>query len=280
MTPELLSVMLGLSSALFWGAGDFSGGLASRKQPAVLVVLVAQVIGTAFLLLVTLMLRDPFPDSDGVAMAALSGVFGGVGLLLLYRAMSHGNIGIVAPVSGLTSALIPSIYGFWVEGAPDLTTLAGFGLAFTAVWLISGGAGAGRLTAQMLAEPAIAGVAFGLYLILLNLATSEGVLWPVTIGRFASISLIALTAWRTGGLRRVKRADLPLMVGAGIFDTLGNTLFALAAQVGRLDVASVLSSLYPASTVTLAMIFLKERLGRVQWAGVGLALIAIVLISL
>jgi len=280
MTPELLSVMLGLSSALFWGAGDFSGGLASRKQPAVLVVLVAQVIGTAFLLLVTLMLRDPFPDSDGVVMAALSGVFGGVGLLLLYRAMSHGNIGIVAPVSGLTSALIPSIYGFWVEGAPDLTTLAGFGLAFTAVWLISGGAGAGRLTAQMLAEPAIAGVAFGLYLILLNLATSEGVLWPVTIGRFASISLIALTAWRTGGLRRVKRADLPLMVGAGIFDTLGNTLFALAAQVGRLDVASVLSSLYPASTVTLAMIFLKERLGRVQWAGVGLALIAIVLISL
>ncbi len=280
MTPELLCVILGLSSAVFWGAGDFSGGLASRKQPAVLVVLIAQLIGTAFLLLITFLMRDPFPDSNGIIMAALAGIFGGIGLLLLYRAMSHGNIGVVAPVSGLTSALIPSIYGFFVDGAPDVITLLGFVFAFGAVWLISGGAGTGRLTVKILAEPAIAGAAFGFYLILLNHATSEGVLWPVVIGRFASIALILVAAWRSKALHRPTRADLPLMAGAGVFDTLGNSLFAFAAQVGRLDVASVLSSLYPASTVTLAAVFLKERLGRVQWVGVGLALIAIVLISL
>jgi uncharacterized membrane protein len=279
MTPELLAVILGLSSAVFWGAGDFSGGLASRKQPAVLVVLVAQVIGTAFLIVVTLLLGEQFPDTTGIIIAALAGAFGGVGLLLLYRAMSHGNIGVVAPVSGLTSALIPSVYAFLVDGAPDGLTLIGFLFAFGAVWLISGGAGAEHLSVRALADSAIAGAAFGFYLILLNQATSESVLWPVVIGRFASMMLIVVAAWRAKALHRPTRADLPLMAGAGIFDTLGNTLFALAAQVGRLDVASVLSSLYPASTVALAAIFLKERLGRVQWGGVGMALVAIVLIA-
>lgn len=280
MSPELASVIFGLSSALFWGAGDFSGGLASRKHPAVLVVLVAQVIGTTFLILTVLALREPFLAADKVGVAALAGVFGGIGLLLLYRAMSHGNIGVVAPVSGLTSALVPALYGFVIEGAPDGLTLLGFLLAFGAVWLISGGAGVEHLSLRALAEPAIAGAAFGLYLIFLNQATDKGVVWPVIIGRFASMALITLAAWWTNALRLPTRAELPLMAGAGIFDSLGNSLFALAAQVGRLDVASVLSSLYPASTVSLAAIFLKERLGRVQWVGVGLALAAIVLISL
>jgi len=280
MTPELASVILGLTSAVFWGAGDFSGGLASRKQPAVLVVLMAQIIGTFFLIIVTLIIRDPFPDSAGMVMAIVSGIFGGLGLLLLYRAMSLGHIGIVAPVSGLTSALIPALYGFYVEGSPDVLTLIGFALAFAAVWLISGGAESRRFTPRMLINPIVAGVAFGFYLTLLSLATQNGILWPMVVGRFASILVISLTAWRLGRLHRPTRADIPLMAGAGIFDTLGNSLFALSAQVGRLDVASVLSSLYPASTVALATIFLKERLRPIQWVGVGLALIAIVLISL
>jgi drug/metabolite transporter (DMT)-like permease len=279
MTPELAAVVFGLSSALFWGAGDFSGGLASRKQPAVLVVLIAQLIGTSLLIVAALALGEAFPPSDDIGIAAVAGAFGGLGLLLLYRAMSHGNIGVVAPVSGLTSALVPSVYGFFIDGAPDAQTLIGFGLAFAAVWLISGGAGAEHLSPRALAEPALAGAAFGLYLIFLNQATTDAVVWPVIIGRFASIALIALAAWRTRALRLPKRSDLPLMAGAGIFDSLGNTLFALAAQVGRLDVASVLSSLYPASTVSLAAIFLKERLGRMQWVGVGLALVAILLIA-
>lgn len=279
MTPELGAVVFGLSAAFFWGAGDFSGGLASRKHPAVLVVLFAQLIGTSLLILTALALGEIFPASDDIGIAAVAGAFGGLGLLLLYRAMSHGNIGVVAPVSGLTSALVPSVYGFFIDGAPDVQTLIGFGLAFAAVWLISGGAGAEHLSLRALAEPAFAGAAFGLYLIFLNQATADAVVWPVIIGRFASIALISLAAWRTGALRLPKRSDLPLMAAAGVFDSLGNTLFALAAQVGRLDVASVLSSLYPASTVGLAAAFLKERLGQVQWLGVGLALAAILLIA-
>lgn len=279
MSPELAAVVFGLTSAFFWGAGDFSGGLASRKHPAVLVVLMAQLIGTSLLILTVLLIREPFPDGEGVKMSVGAGIFGGIGLLLLYRAMSHGNIGVVAPVSGLTSALVPSVYGFLTEGAPDGLTLLGFLLAFGAVWLISGGAGAEHLKLRALAEPALAGAAFGFYLILLNQATANGVVWPVIVGRFASILLIGVSAWRAKALYLPKRSDLPLIAGAGIFDSLGNSLFALAAQVGRLDVASVLSSLYPASTVSLAAIFLKERLNRTQWMGVGLALVAIVLIA-
>jgi drug/metabolite transporter (DMT)-like permease len=279
LSAESLVVLLGLLSAGCWGAGDFVGGLASRRRAAALVVAVSQVIGTACLLVVTLALREPFVPASDLLTSALAGAFGGLGLLLLYRAMSGGNLGVVAPVSGLTSAVVPVTYGILREGLPEATTILGVVLAFGAVWLVSGGGGVQGITVRSLAQPIVAGLCFGLYLVFLDGATGAGVLWPVLIGRLASIALIGLTAWRTGALARPTWPELRVMGVAGILDTTANTLFAFAAQLGRLDVASVLGSLYPASTVALAWLILKERLRPLQWVGVGLALAAIVLLT-
>ena len=275
----MASVIFGLASALSWGAGDFSGGLATKRAPVYGVVIVSQIIGVLLLVGLALALSERIPPPVQLMWGGVAGLGGGLGLVALYSALASGRMGVAAPVSAVVAAVIPVGFGLLTEGWPTALRLSGFGLALAAVWFISRPDEAG-LRARDLGLPLIAGLGFGLFFVALDHANDEGVLWPVVAARLASASLLTVMARLTRQPYLPGREYLGLIALSGVLDTGGNAFYALAARLGRLDVAAVLGSLYPASTVWLAWLILKERLTRLQWVGVIAALAAIVLITL
>jgi uncharacterized membrane protein len=281
----LLSILFGLGAALSWGSGDFTGGLASRKTGAYRAVFYSEVIGVFLLLIILGVSGEAFPNLRIWFIAMLAGAIGTLGLMLLYQAMTLGLMSISAPVSALLAALIPVLFGSFKEGLPDALTFTGFGFALAAVWLVSQSEGGVKDVLAHLSDlkmPLLAGIGFGLYFILMHDATSTGAtVWPMLASRTGGTILIAVymlisrTSWKV-----VDTSAWIFLILNGIFDIGGNVFFILAGQSGRLDVASVLSSLFSGVTVMLAWIFLKERLTRNQWIGVFSALAAIVLMTM
>jgi drug/metabolite transporter (DMT)-like permease len=274
------AVALGLSSAASWGGGDFAGGLASRRASASGVVIVSQGVGIALLVLLAVATREAMPAPGQLGWAALAGANGALGLYALYTALASGRMAIAAPVSGVVAAVVPVLVGAAVEGPPGALRLAGFGLALVGVWLLAARAGCVRATsARELLLPVLAGVSFGLFLVFIDRAATTGVLWPLTLARATSMGVLTAIGGATGTLRLPGRAVIGLTTLAGVLDTGGNAFFALAAQAGRLDVAGVLSSLYPASTVALACLLLGERLTLRQTVGATATLTAIACVA-
>lgn len=214
-----------------------------------------------------------------------AGVVGTIGLMILYHAMTRGLMSVATPVSALLAAAIPVLIGAFREGLPDVLTFIGFGFALFAVWMISQSAGGVTDILAHLSDlklPLLAGIGFGLYFILMHEATSTGAtVWPMVASRSGGTVLIVLymlfthTSWKVED-----KSAWSVITLNGILDVGGNIFFILAGQAGRLDVAAVLSSLFPGATVVLAWIFLKERLSRNQWIGIGCALTAIVLMTI
>ena len=274
------SVAFGLASAASWGAGDFSGGLASRRAPAAGVVIASQGVGIALLVVLAVVTGEAAPTPGQLGWAALAGANGAFGLLALYSALASGRMGIAAPVSGVVGAVVPVLVGASLHGSPGALRLAGFALALAGVWLLTAaGGGVDRAGARELVLPLLAGVSFGLFLVFIHRAGGSTVLWPLTAARATSMGVLAAIGGVTGRLRLPGRSALGLTCLAGLLDTGGNAFFVLAAQAGRLDVAGVLSSLYPAATVLLACLLLGERLTGRQTAGALATLAAIVCVS-
>lgn len=281
----MLSILFGLSSALSWGAGDFTGGIASRKTGAYRTVFYGEVIGIFVLFFVIAIFGEPIPNSRTWTFAILAGVLGTMGLILLYHSMTLGLMSIAAPVSALLAAVLPVIVGIFREGLPEWMTIIGFGFALFAVWMISQGEGGIKNIFSHLTDlklPLLAGIGFGSYFVFMHEATNTGAtIWPMVASRFGGLILITTyifitrTSWKVTDF-----SAWPIITLNGILDISGNVFFILAGQAGRLDVAAVLSSLFPGSTVLLAWIFLKERLNRNQWIGILSALTAIVLMTL
>lgn len=279
---ELGAIGYGLASAVSWGAGDFCGGLASKRNHVYGVVLLSQMVGALFLVGVALLLAEPFPQPLDLAYGGVAGIGGTIGLAALYRGLAGGRMGMVAPVAAVVTAILPVIVSILVEGAPAILQLVGFGLALVGVWLISARRGKKvEIRGGELGLAVIAGSGFGIFLILIDRVNEGAVLWPLVAARVASISLLVIVVVITSPLEKLPAAaGLPVIVLAGLFDTGGNAFFALATQTGRLDMAAILSSLYPAVTIALAWLILKERLLPQQWGGVAAALLAIALISI
>lgn len=282
----LWAVLSGLASALCWGAGDFVGGLASRRAAAVRVVLASQFVGTLALIGLGLALGQPWPPPVALWTGAVAGLAGGIGLLLLYLSLARGVMSIAAPLTAVAAGGIPLLVGLLIEGWPSPTQLAGFLLALAAIWIISRTEGGGRLRVGDVALPLLAGVGFGVFLALIGQIDEEiGFAWPLVAGRVASMALMcgAIVLSRAGrGPKNDGAGRFPWLLAAlaGLGDTGGNAFFVLSAQLGRLDVAAVLSALYPAATVALARVALSERMTPRQNMAVGLALAAVVLIAL
>ena len=280
----MLSVIFGLASALSWGAGDFTGGLAARKVGAFRSVFYAEVIGIVLLFIIVGATGEPMLSSRSAIFALIAGALGTIGLMLLYHAMATGVMSIAAPVSALLAAMLPVVVGMFTEGLPDFLTLIGFGFALFAVWMVSQSEGGVKDILSHLSDlklPLLAGIGFGLYFVLMHEATnSGGAFWPMIFSRTGGITLITTYLLITRTEWKIELSSLPIIAVNGVLDLGGNFFFILASQAGRLDVASVLSSLFPGATVVLAWVFLKERLNRNQWIGIAAALIAIVFMTI
>jgi len=197
--------------------------------------------------------------------------------------MSDGQMSIAAPVSALVAASLPVTVSAVSEGLPGWEKIIGFGLALLAVWLVSTGEsgpmGMKIASWQALRLPFLAGIAFGLYFVLMRDAGRTGLFWPLVASRSGGMAILAVYAGLTRSSLRVSRPVWPVMLVNAVMDVTANGLYVLAGQVGRLDVAAVLGSLYPGVTVLLAWLVLKERIRGWQKLGIALALAAIGLIA-
>lgn len=282
----MLSILYGILSGATWGAADFIGGLASKRTSPYRVLFLAEIAGMIPFTLLALLLDEPFPSFGDMALGAGSSLIGLGGLLILYRALATGQMTIAAPVSALFAALLPVVFGLIALGAPSAATLIGFLLAFAAVWFISQPDGDWRIVPQgfnslrQLRLPLFSGFFFGLYYLVLHRATLNAFFWPLAAARFAGFVALGIYALITRQPALPPRNLWWACVVNGVLDIGGNAFYVVAAQTGRIDVAAVLSSLYPASTVLLAWLILKERLNWIQTVGVLLAFLAILLFTL
>jgi drug/metabolite transporter (DMT)-like permease len=278
MSHTLATVVFGLAASLFWGSGDFNGGLASRRSNASSVVIAAYAIGFVLLVALALLWREPFPRTIDIMWGGVAGLAGAIGLISFYSALSIGRMGIAAPVSAILTASLPVLFSLFTAGLPTWLQLGGFILALIAIGLISRPERAkGRPEGLGLAM--LAGCGFGCFFILISRVTPTSTFWPLAMARFTAVLfLLAMTLLRREPtLPKMKVA--PFVVLAGVLDAIGNAFFVLATHNGRLDIAAVLSSLYPAATVLLAALVLRERVTRIQGIGILIALIAVPLIS-
>ena len=275
-----MGLVLALAAAVTYGSADFLGGLASRRASTLLVTLVAQSAGLAVVLPIALVLRTP-ADPASLAWGAASGVFGCIGIVAFFRALASGAMSAAAPVTAVVGAALPVVAGLLLGERPGFGAWAGIAAGLVAVATISwggersGGAGRGSLGLAV-----VAGVGFGLFFTALSRAAPTSGLWPLFAGRIGSLSLLAvvLLAGRMP-VWRAKPAALGMAVVSGTVDMTANVFFLLATRQGELALVAVLTSLYPAATVLLALVVLRERLRRSQLAGVALALLAVALIA-
>jgi len=236
-----------------------------------------------YLAIMLAVVREPLPGWPVWAWSACAGSIGCVGLLLFFKSMVDGKMSIAAPVSALMTAILPVIYSTLTEGLPGPGKYFGFALALVAIWLISQGEGHQKKLHLHLADlrlPLLAGVCFGLYFILVHQASRNATIWPMIFGRGAGTITLFFFAAVNHQLKWPNRQAAPLVFLNAAGDIAGNTFYILSGQVGRLDVAAVLGSLYPGTTVLLAGLLLHERLNRSQWLGILTALAAIVLMTI
>jgi drug/metabolite transporter (DMT)-like permease len=239
---------------------------------------VSQALGLLLVAVVTGATREALPSQADALWAAAAGMSGAIGITALYRGLASGQMAIVAPVTAVVAATIPVLVGGLIEGPPGPARAAGIVLAMVSVVLVSRSSapGGGRAGVGL---ALFAGTGLGMFAVCISRVSDGFIFGPLAIARVADVTLLVAIVALSRQPWRVPRATLPLVLLAGALDTCGNAFFVLAAQSGRLDVAAVLSSLYPVTTILLAAVVLGERLVRGHALGVALALVAVVLIA-
>ncbi|HET6744739.1 MAG TPA: EamA family transporter [Candidatus Limnocylindria bacterium] len=274
-----LGVLFGLGSAIAFGGGDFAGGYATRRMSGVSVAAGAHTVGLLLVLVLLAFTRPVMPSLGSLAIGAVAGAIGGIGLVVLYRGLSLGSMGIVAALSGVGSVAIPVLAGYALgRGAMTAGQWVGIGLAIGAIGAASGATRAG-VRPQAIALGVIAGIGFGLWFLLLDFAAEESETWALVASRSASTTLLgalALGRRQFGGLR----SGWPIVIVSGALDVTGNATFVLSRGLVAVGVAAALAGLYPIVTMLLARFVLRESLPRLGLAAVAMAMLGVVLISL
>jgi uncharacterized membrane protein len=279
--------LFALGSAALYGAADFIGGVTSRRADTIAVVIVSQFSGLLFVAGLIAWFGTPFPSTRDWAWGGAAGIAGGVGVALLYRALAVGVMSLVAPVTAVSAVAVPVMVALTVFGErPALNASIGIVLALLAIVLVSQSPhDAPNSSSIEAATPkrglglALAsGVAIGFFYLALAESSEAAGLWPLFAARVASVTCFGVLLVGSGRTLRMSAPLVSLVAAGGVLDMLANLLYLLGSRLGPLTLVVTLSSLYPASTVLLARVFLRERLSAGQWLGVALAMTAIVMI--
>jgi uncharacterized membrane protein len=278
--------MLSLTAVGVWGTSDFLGGIGARRGNVFLFTSFVHLSGMALAGALAFAIGLPFPDTHSVLWSLAAGAIGGIGLAVFYRGLAIGQMGIVAPVSAVLGAAIATVVAAATEGVPSNRHLIGFVLAGVGVWLISrtedsvvegserkGGRPRG------LGFAILSGSCFAGFFFCIHRAGQGSALWIAVCSRFASFVVTLAIVLVGRQFRVIARPVIAIAIAAGILEITGSVVFVRASQIGRLDATVVLSSLYPAVTVILARIFLKEHFSRARTIGMLAALAAVPMIA-
>jgi drug/metabolite transporter (DMT)-like permease len=294
-------ILFGLAAAALYGTGDFLGGLASRKMPVLVVLMLAETAGVIVALPAAAASPGPVRMA-GLAWGAGAGLIGGLGLIIFYAGLAAGPMSVVAPVSGLASTVLPVAVALAEGERPGAGVYAGALLCLAAIVLASAAGdnspaadssspapgakaalrarlpGAGRALAYGIAS----GASFGLFFLLIRNAGQTGELWPVAAARAGELAVVIIAAAILRRSLSPRGAGRPLLLAAaaaGAIDVIANICYVAATRAGMFGLAVVLASLYPGITVLLARVLLGERLRWAQRAGLGLAAVGIILVA-
>ncbi|HET8794949.1 MAG TPA: DMT family transporter [Arthrobacter sp.] len=278
-----MGAILALGSALFYGIADYAGGLLSRRADPTLVALIGQVGALVLTLAVTPFVPTPDLQLQDVAWGALSGVGTGMGMVFLYRGLSHGSMSVVVPLVAVGGTAIPVLIGVTLLGdRPSAPAWLGIAFALPALWLISvTRSGGGATHASGAFDALLSSLGIALQYIALAQAGDGAGLWPIVAGRVAaSIAILPLARRTLTGFRNLSLSMVLAAALIGGTAALALTLYMLAAQLQLTTIAVVLSSLYPVIPVLLGITLLREKLTGRQILGLIGAGTAVILITL
>jgi drug/metabolite transporter (DMT)-like permease len=309
--------LLALSSAVLYGAADFIGGFTSRRAETIAVVLVSQVAGFILLALLVPLLPAVAPTARDLMWGASAGVCGSIGVALLYRGLAIGTMAIVAPTTAVCAVILPVAFAATMGERLSTLAVSGIAVALLGIVLLgqetrraaaadsgiappaadapadeeewTAGIIAAGETAAVGALPRrrvppglglalLSGLAIGGFYLSLARSSPDAGLWPLLVSRGSSVALFGVTAMVRGRSLRMPASAALMALAGGLIDVLANALYLIATWSGALSIVVTLASLYPASTVLLARVFLRERLNGLQVAGVIGALIAVLMI--
>jgi drug/metabolite transporter (DMT)-like permease len=277
-----MAVLLALCSAVAYGVSDFIGGVVARRTSAWQVAVVAQFSSTLCILVVALLLPGS-PTRTDLAWGAVAGIGSGLGTGFLYRGFASGRISVVSPVSAVGSAAVPVLVGAATGERPSPLIWAGIALALPGIWAVSAvpdpdGGRRGSL-GEGLMDGVLSGLGFGGLFAALGQVPAAAGLMPLVAANAVSVPTVVVLALALRSSWRPRGRTVWWALAAGPFGASATAAFLLASQRGFLSVAGVLSALYPATTVLLAVAVLHERIHRLQAVGLAMCALAIALVA-
>ena len=277
-----MEILLAAAAALVYGVGDYCGGRASRKIDSLVVTCAGQIFSLMLLGIFLVILGDPAPGMHDWLWGAAGGLGGFVGLTLFYYALAKGSMTVVAPLAAVISAALPIGTGLFLGDRPSLIAYVGIVIAIVGIALVTGAVGTAHAPTKLaiVGVATLAGCGFGWMFVCLDRTSSDSGMWPLLAARIASISIAAtIIAFR--GRSRLGQGRIPaIALWAGLFDMGANVLFVFANRHGMLSLVSVITALYPVSTIVLALRLDHEKANRSQFVGMACAALALVFVSL
>lgn len=277
-----VAIAFALVCAVVYGVADYSGGRAARTAPSIAVSLYGQLASACLAITAVLIIGTAFPPGRDLAWGGLAGFAGALALASFYHALSHGSMTVVAPITAVTSAVLPVVFGLIDGERPGGLAYVGMVAAVGAVALVSGAVGVRQIeiSRSTIVFALVAGLGFAVIFIALGETSADSGIWPLVAARVVSITIIVGLAIGSGTAVRNHGTAWRLGAAAGVLDMSANFLYLLAVQRGLLSVVVVVVALYPVSTVCLAFGLDKERVARSQAWGMALAVGALVLVSI
>ena len=285
----MLTIVVGLSSAVVYGVADFFGGLAAKRTAAVVVTALAAIVGLLVMLPFALLVPARV-SVDAFLWGGISGLTGAAAIFLLYLALAIGPMSILSPLTAVLSALVPMTWGVATGERLPWWGYVALGAILVAIVLVGfvPEKGAVRPRPRGILAAVGSGVLIGAFFILVDRAPDDSGLFPLIANRSVSgVALLAVVLVLAVLARRHAtpafpglRGAVPLIVACGIADAVANVLILVGLRMGDLTVMSVLAALYPAGTIALAAVVLRERIAPVQWVGLALALVAAAILAI
>ncbi len=282
-----MAYVLAVAAAALIGVADFAAGIAVRRAGVLPVIVLSRITGLAVLALAFLVFPAQYLRAADLMWGAIAGVAGGSGLAVLYRGLARGVMSAVAPMAAMCAATVPVAVGLFLGDRPAPGALVGVGFGIFAVGLIGDfsatpqsrrGALGSLVRARGSHLAVVSGLGIGLFYVFLAQASSTAGLWPLVAARVAGLAFFLLIGVSSHRRLLPTFKVLPIALVASLFDILGTILYLFAVNRGPLTLVALLTSLYPVSTVALAVLVLGERFSRVRALGFACAVAAVTLI--